>query len=365
MKTIQMIEINQPIGTFYVGKMSSTDIIHISKVSQRDGLKGHQRQLKEARAKEIATYCTDPDATFPTPIILAVAEDGFTPTESAVSGFVQFEYDETKKIAEILDGQHRIAGITAAAGKEFELPVVIMFNLREEQKAYVFSTINGNQTKVDRSLIYDLFDLSDTPSPYKTCHYIARSMNSDPQSPFYNRLKMLEKRESSKQTISQNTFVTNLCQLISGKPQEDAIALKKHVALKNNSQYVFRKYFIREKDEVILRILHNYFGAAADVFPTEWNNPKKFILTKAVGFEGLISALSTIVPRGEQKGDLSRPYFTRIFEQLKRQLDANGIQLTSDFFSSSSQDAKRLSRMIVDAEKHMDETRGWASPASY
>ena len=223
MKTIRMIEINQPIGTFYIGKMLSTDIVHIAKVSQRDSSGGHQRQLKNTRAKEIATYCTDPDATFPTPIILAVSEEDFVQIQIPPTdyGIVSFTYDETRKIAEILDGQHRIAGMSVAADKEFELPVVIMFNLREEQKAYVFSTINGNQVKVDRSLIYDLFDLSEKPSPYKTCHYIARSMNSDPQSPFYKRLKMLEKRESSKQTISQNTFVTNLCQLISAKPQED------------------------------------------------------------------------------------------------------------------------------------------------
>lgn len=350
MKVIRMIEINQPIGTFYIGKMSSTDIIHISKVSQRNSWGGHQRQLKNVRAKEIATYCTDPDATFPTPVILAVSEEDFVPTYSADSGFISFKYDETKKIAEILDGQHRIAGISVSPDKEFELPVVIMFNLREEQKAYVFSTINGNQVKVDRSLIYDLFDLSETPSPYKTCHYIARSMNSDPQSPFYKRLKMLEKRESSKQTISQNTFVTNLCQLISAKPQEDAIALKKQERLLDNSKYVFRKYFIRGKDEVVLKILHNYFGAAAEVFSYEWNNPKDFILTKSVGFEGLISALSVLVPRGEEKGDLSKQRFVSVFEQLKLQLSINNMQLTSTCFSSSSQDAKRLSQMIIEAE---------------
>lgn len=354
MKKIRMIEINQPIGTFYIGKMSSTDIIHISKVSHRDSMGGHQRQLKNTRAKEIATYCTDPDATFPTPIILAVSEEDFIPIPSNDSGFVCFKYDETKVMAEILDGQHRIAGISVAADKEFDLPVVVMFNLRDEQKAYVFSTINGNQVKVDRSLIYDLFGLSETPSPYKTCHYIARSMNSDPQSPFYKRLKMLEKRESSKQTISQNTFVTNLCQLITSKPQEDEIALKKHETLIDSPRYVFRKYFIRGKDEVILKILHNYFGAAADVFSYEWNNPKAYILTKSVGFEGLISALSILVPKGEAKGDLSRQRFTLVFEQLKTKLSIENMKLTSQYFSSSSQDAKRLSQMIVEAESMLN-----------
>lgn len=101
---------------------------------------------------------------------------------------------------------------------------------------------------------------------------------------------------------------------------------------------------------MILKILHNYFEAAAEVFPAEWNNPKDFILTKSVGFEGLVSALSILVPRGEKKGDLSKQYFTFVFEQFKLQLSIKNMQLTSKCFSSSSQDAKRISQMIVDAE---------------
>ena len=354
MKIIQMFEVNQPIGTFYIGKMSSNDLINISHVSQRDRLGGHQRQLKNQRAQEIATYCTDPDATFPTPVILAVSSENFIPIGESNAGFVSFKYDETKRIAEILDGQHRIAGIAEYNGNEFEIPVVLMFNLREEQKAYVFSTINGNQVKVDRSLIYDLFELSESPSPYKTCHYIARSMNSDPQSPFYKRLKMLEKRESSQQTISQNVFVTNLCALISGKPQEDEIALKKSHALKDNPNYVLRKYFIKQKDEVILKILHNYYGAASEIFPDEWNNPQKYILTKSVGFQGLTLALSKIIPMGEKKGDLSKQFFLRVLEQFKLQLSIDNMMMTSQYFPSNANGAKKISQMIIQAAEQID-----------
>ena len=94
---------------------------------------------------------------------------------NAIPEITCFEYDETKCFAEILDGQHRMAGIRESGDFDYELPVIIMFSLREEQKGYVFSTINGNQAKVDRSLIYDLFDLNETPSPYKTCHHRCRT----------------------------------------------------------------------------------------------------------------------------------------------------------------------------------------------
>ena len=350
MKQIQMMEISQPIGSFYVGRMNARDIINISKVSRREGDFGHQRQLREKRAKEIALYCNDPDATFPTPIILSVKDEDLVSKESLITGITVFEYDETKKFAEILDGQHRMAGITLAENKDFELPVIIMFSLSEEQKAYVFSTINGNQAKVDRSLIYDLFDLSETRSPYKTCHHIARIMNSDEKSPFYRRLKMLEKRETRLETISQSTFVTNLCDyLISKNPQEDGINIKRGRLLLENKKLPLRKYFIAEKDDVILRILMNYFMAAREVFPREWDTPEQYILTKSVGFEGMISALSDLIPAGERIGDLSKSHFISIFNVLKRELANQGVELTSQYFSSSSQNASQFAKMIIEA----------------
>lgn len=349
-----MFEIKQPIGTFFVGKMSAKDIINISSVSRRKGNQGHQRLLKEKRAKEIALYCKDPDATFPTPIILSVSDNDFRNKDCPIPDVVCFEYDETKKFAEILDGQHRMAGISKSSNFDFDLPVIIMFSLREEQKAYVFSTINGNQAKVDRSLIYDLFDLSETPSPYKTCHQLARTMNSDKDSPFYRRLKMLEKRENRSETISQSTFVTNLCDyLISKNPQEDEINIKRNLPLENNPKLPLRKYFINGKDDVILRILMNYFTAAESVFYKEWNDPENYILTKSVGFEGLVSALTILIPSGEKVGDLSREHFIKIFKELKEELHRTNIDLTSQSFSSSSQNANQLSKLIIAANNSL------------
>ena len=98
--------------------------------------------------------------------------------------------------------------------------VVVMFDLTEEEKAYIFSTINSNQTKVDKSLIYDLFELSKTRSPHKTCHEIARIMNSDKNSPFYGKLKMLGKKSDKTAILSQGTFVNYLCRLMSNKPNK-------------------------------------------------------------------------------------------------------------------------------------------------
>lgn len=343
---VHAFEITQPIGTFYVGKMSAKDILQISVVSRRKDDQGQQRQIKIEREKAIALYCSDPDATFPTPIILAVDKDKVKTLDGDIPGTITVKFTENLKVAEILDGQHRMGGISLAATFDYDLPIIIMFNLTESEKAYVFSTVNGNQAPVSKSLIYDLFGLDSNRSPIKTCHQIARSMNADEQSPFYRRLKMLEKRESSQETISQGIFVNYLCPLISNQPQEDAIAIKLGKKIQPNTKFPFRDYWISEKDDVILKILYNYFGAAKEVFPVEWETPNNYILTKSTGYAGLVKALDLLVPLGEQRGDLSKEYFKSIFDELKHKLRTERKELTSKDFSSSGQGASDLAELI-------------------
>jgi hypothetical protein len=77
-------------------------------------------------------------------------------------------------------------------------------------------------------------------------------MNSDEKSPFYRRLKMLEKRENRFETISQSTFVTNLCEyLISKTPQEDEINIKRKTKIEDNPNLPLRKYFIAYEKKIL------------------------------------------------------------------------------------------------------------------
>lgn len=364
MKNLVLIEVTQPIGTFYMGKLTARDLIQISTVNRLQEGKGVQRLLKPNRVKSISMFCSDPDMTFPTPIILAVDSNKMeiekfeVPTNADTPNMMICSYDENESFAEILDGQHRASGIEMAAREDVsmydvDLPVIVMFDLNMEQKAYVFSTINGNQEAVPPSVIYELFELSKRRSPYKTCHEIARALNSNESSPFYRRLKMMEKKIYSTESITQNAFVSNLCDyLISKDPQYDGICIKKGLQLPENSDLAFRKYFIKEKDTVILKILINYFSAAKRVFPNEWDDTKNFILVKTVGFSGLMKALNRIVPMGEKQGKLNEDFFYKIFKEFKKDLIAQSKRLVVDDFPSSGAGSTILSNMIVkSAEK--------------
>lgn len=342
---LKLFAIEQPIGTFYLGKMKVSELIKIAEVVRRDNDEGTQRQLKDKKVDDISYYCNDPDAVFPTPIIINIISDGIL--KSSGNEVYEFELpDDTK--AEIIDGQHRFEGIKRSKLRDVYLPVVVMFNLDDSSKAYIFSTINNNQTKVDKSLIYDLFGVAKDRSPYKTCHEIARMLNTDPNSPFCGKIKMLEKRQSEEETLSQGTFVTHLLKLITTRANKDTIDSKNNEDIKDNKNLVFRKYFINNQDEVIAKVLINYFSAAKESFPKEWNE-SDYILTKTIGYAGLIKALKTLVQIGEKKGDLSKEYFNDIFSNFKNYIKEQNLQLTSDYYPSGAVGEGKLCDDILNA----------------
>ncbi len=349
---LEIIEVTQPIGTFYISKMTAKDICEYTQIKERSEQndKNVQRTASEERIREISAYTSDPDATFPTPIIISVYHDiDISFSENTMN----INLDNNKYFGEIIDGQHRIKGLKNSIFiTEFEMPVILMFNLTEEEKAYVFSIINSKQTKVSMSLIYDLFSLSEKRSPQKTLHEIARSFNKDEKSPYFNRLKMLGKKEKGQElaSLSQGTFVKSLLNLISKKPDEDLIMIKRGEILKNYSDLPLRKYFVEDNDTVIYKILLNCFRAVANVFCEEWNNPEEFILSKTTGFGAIIKSFNELYKIGDIKNDLSEEFFIECFQKFKNNLEQKNKKLTSDDFPSNEQTQSKLSKLIIDSQ---------------
>lgn len=354
MKSFDYIEVQQPIGTFYLCCIPASILTKIVRVSARSkDIDGVQRDLSKSRIKSIGVYCSDPDAIFPTPIVVSVDKSTHINLDEKNH---KISFDENLCIGDVIDGQHRLWGIEHSSYIDsFNLPVVLMFDLTIEEKAYVFSTINSNQTKVPSSLIYDLFDVSNLRSPNKTVHHIARVMNYSKKSPFYNRLKMLGKKEPNqdKATLSQGTFSKSILMLLSKNPDKDAILIKNGEELKPNNNLIFRQYFIDNKDEIIIKILLNCFNALKDVFPAEWDDPQNNILWKTTGFRAVIYALPSLCNKGKREKMLTQDFFKSCFNIFKTSL--NGNTLTSrDFPSGGEQNQKKLAKMIVESIANSD-----------
>jgi DGQHR domain-containing protein len=221
---VKCFEVNQPIGTFYVGTINWKDLLLISFADIRrlgnerslDNYLGIQRELSPKRVEELKKYVNTVDATFPTSVILAVESDvaEFDPKRNVLKILAD------KEAAKIIDGQHRIKGPEGFEGdKDFEVNVTVFVDLEIEDQAMVFATINLAQTKVNKSLVYDLYEYTKQRSPQKTSHNIVRILNSKEGSPFYKRIKILGSATPGlKQTITQATFVEALLRYVSGNP---------------------------------------------------------------------------------------------------------------------------------------------------
>src|SRR6266498_3067050 len=94
----------------------------------------------------------------------------------------------------LIDGQHRLASFALANDliDSFELPVTIFLDLKIPIQAELFASINGTQSQVKKSLLYDLSEFkTDEYNAIKRCHSIAKWFNQTEQSPFHNSISML------------------------------------------------------------------------------------------------------------------------------------------------------------------------------
>ncbi|MGB8646263.1 MAG: DGQHR domain-containing protein [Anaerolineae bacterium] len=330
------LEVHQPIGVFYVGLLDSRDLVRISQSDMReladeelDKYLGIQRRLSERRVSELKKYVNSLDPSFPNSVVLTVSS-------------VDAMYDETSRkmqlndaphVAHVLDGQHRIEGLKyLEEGKVFQVIATIFVDMDIEDQALLFATINLAQTRVNKSLLYDLYEYAKYPSPQKTAHDIARLLNTREGSPFYQRIKILgtaNAAQREKQVITQATFATSVANLISGnesKAIEDREALRESrplpsVSSKQEEELIFRKKFLEGKDAEIALILWNYFGAIRDRWAIAWNQRRtNNILPKATGFKVFMRVLPNIFRvLADRDSNPSKEDFSRILDGIPLQ----------------------------------------------
>lgn len=315
MKKLQfpVLRVNQPIGEFYIASLPAKDVLSICEKDVRrlsseprdvENYLGIQRPINPKRAREIREYVSQIDATFPTTVILAVDEKcaeliehkgGMA--ELVLSEFVASDdYDqniEFNRIARVLDGQHRMAGFTDSDDNtffdfiqkfdgEFNLNVAFFIGADLSRQANIFARVNLAQTKVNKSLVYDLLELEKNRSPLKTCHIIAKALDGKKSSPFYERIKRLGIRTSGREheTITQASFVEALVKFISHKPQDDRNDILngkelRQISGKELTKLPFRNLFIQNRDSDITLIVFNFFNAVKKRWPNAWDDVNK------------------------------------------------------------------------------------------
>lgn len=375
--TLPYIKVKQPIGDYFISSINYKDLIKIAEADIRkideeaqrddsfDSYLGIQRKVSQNRVKEISEYVRTIDATFPTSIILHIeSEEKFIHNKS-ISQYDPDYIDENiedieiipniiinadervlmirknDKVARILDGQHRIEGLRQYILNyedglfpeglgDFDLNITIFIDLDIDDQAQIFSVINKAQTKVNKSLVYDLFEYAKFRSPQKTAHDVVRLLNRMEGSPFYKRIKILGTAENSElETIAQATFVELIIEYISINPMADRDVLKRSSFFKKHSlkrleseneikKYIFRNLFIDEKDEIIFQNIWNFFEAVREKWPTSWEENKAgSILNKSTGIIALMRFYRSVVHKLDiYEGLIRVEDFNRIFNSI-------------------------------------------------
>ena len=357
MKSFSAIKIIQPLGEFYLTSLPVSLLLKVSfttqlTLKQNNIFVGHQRRRDEKRIHEIANYLQSQDAVLPGTIILAAncnedgeilyangenEQDRWTVTEeqsiSSPPSIVTINIPSEKKLAAVVDGQHRLWGFEELPEKlkDICLPCAVFLDLPTPQQAMVFATINFNQKPVSKSQSYELFgyNLDEEPeeswSPDKLAVFFARKLNVDEDSPFRNHIKVaaqddriladIIKADQKIWAISMATIVEGILSLITSSPKKDRDLLhryplearsRKKILSSEKSNAPFRDFYLSEnRDIVIYKTVQNYFNAVEGLF---WNNIRpgsRTLIRKTAGIQALFRVLKELLPAQLETKDLS------------------------------------------------------------
>lgn len=370
--SVEYAEVVQNVGTFYSCTISAQKLLEICQfdfrqIKENNGVKqflGIQRPLSDERVREIRRYIATDDGCFPTSIVISVDErcasfqekDGkkllvIRPYEDQIDKQIIIPF---RGVATIIDGQHRLKAFEGTQ-IDWDLTVNIFIGADEGTQAMIFSKVNLAQTKVNKSIVYDLFSLDKGRSPEKTSHEIVVNLNDMPESPFNGLIKRLGSATDGVfgETLSQATVVKGILPYITNDPLTDRdigrrIGVWPDRGVKDFEKRIFYPFFRQKEDHKILAILINYFGALEERWPDAWaSNGRGAILTRTNGFNASVRFLRdaylylTTKPEVPGKGD-----FLQIFKKSNLQ----GSDFNTENFPPGSSGAsalyKRFSELI-------------------
>ncbi|MDR7118366.1 DGQHR domain-containing protein [Caulobacter sp. BE254] len=308
--TFPCIKVKQPIGDLYIGSLPFKVLCAIAdfdvrRVMQEDRdverYLGIQRQINQKRVKELEEYVNFSDASFPGSIIIAVDDRcaAFDQTASTMTLSNVRDSDDpvlVRQIARVIDGQHRIAGLYQCRQENFDCPVTILVGMDIADQGLMFARVNLSQTPVNRSLVYDLFELTQSRSPQKLCHDITVRLDREIEGPFFKRIKRLGIATPGRnaELLSQATIVKGIMPHISDFPDRDRDALLRRKTLprpshREKERMILREWFLDERDEDIYSAIDTYFDAVRERWPKAWQaDGRGYVLPRTNGYLALM-----------------------------------------------------------------------------
>lgn len=288
---IPAIEFNQRSTRLYIFSIPAEKLIKLvrSRFRTSDDQEGIQRFLDKKRISEIAAYASDPSNTIPNNIIINFTKD-VTIERTNISNVVMIILpNEEGHFGDIIDGQHRLYGITNEKSRYPELEIAVTGLMIKDPKSSgkVFADINSKQKPVSASLLVSLQSaLGALPEIETIAAGIMERLNDDDDSPLKGQIKMFQDQ--------QGKLIRNdqIIKVIKGILQPDKML---HAFIKNLSS------------DTALGILKTYLSALEEMFPDAWNDSRNYLLTRSAGLSIILGLFDRVFQIARFKKEAGLP----------------------------------------------------------
>jgi DNA sulfur modification protein DndB len=275
--TNNAVAVTQNLRKFYLTKMRARDLVLISyaSVRNRDDEEGAVQRLLNPRRIDSIKEFTLGHGDYPNCIIL-----NWVGTKALKLLGNKLSVPLEERSAQLIDGQHRVEGLRQAlkvkpAIGKLEVPVAIYEKLSSQQCADIFLSINTEQKPVQRSLVYDLYEIASDnvvdPAAFRA-RDIATALNERDDSPFKDLIRF-PNAEKKSTGVDLSTVVTALKPLIEKKgifDQVGAVELEMQTVALLNFFNVLKQWYgglWLDKDNAFLSAAG--FSGAVDFFKTK------------------------------------------------------------------------------------------------
>lgn len=228
--------------------------------------------------------------------------------------------------AQLIDGQHRLVGIEEAMNVDPSIGdkvvmVTMATGLLTKQAAQIFLNINSEQKPVAKSLIYDLYGVTEDDKNFaiSRSNDIAKELNENSASPFYNAIKY--------PGMPRGRGKIDLSAVVS--------ALKNYVDFDG----AFPKNNIRDFNMQV-QIMMNYFGALKFHADKEdlWSNSSQNVFYKAAGFIGAMEFFfEYVIQKCVAKKSFKLEYIISLFDYANKEFIS-----TEDIKGSDGKTARKV-----------------------
>jgi len=285
---------------------------------KHDNKKGYQRPLTKSRLRQVSNYMRDEEGVLPTSLLLCIRQPDRATFEPAGLDGASGEPGMLTIPADVemwlVDGQHRLFGLEQALTKDnaawlsdYPLPVTIVEGIDAYEEMRYFHVINTRQKGVptdvvDRHLLTmlesegaALLEREGEKSYLRgRATKLTDSLSGDASSPWYGAILMPGEKRRPHHLMRQHGMVSSL-------------------------DPVVRDGFVKRlTDEEAGKLLVNYWGAAKERWQSAFEDPKGYVIQKALGAGALHQIFPDVLELCRSADDFSQEKMADVLGEIGR-----------------------------------------------